>query len=53
MLARAVAALRLQGLAVQLVCPVEVPVADRIVENPVGFRIAQERVGPETQSQES
>ena len=38
MLAREVAALRLQALAVQLVCPAEVPVADRIVENHVGFR---------------
>ena len=38
MLAREVAAPRLQALAVQLVCPAEVPVADRIVENPVGFR---------------
>ena len=56
MLAREVAALRLQALAVQLVCLAEVPVADRIVENHVGFRpywIAQERVGQEMQPQES
>jgi len=57
MLAREVAALRLQALAVQLVCPAEVPVADRIVGSHVGFRpltgIAQERVGQEMQHQEA
>ena len=55
MLVQAVAALRLQALAVQLVCPAEVPVAVRIVENHVGLRPLTEfpQVGPETQRQEA